>query len=170
MNMNDSNSNPRTAYVSKTWKVRLYGSYGEGLSASTFLGEHFITISRQESGEFTAVIDGEAATIRDADAKLRWGQSSEGRMELISEERSLEPGEVALAVPVAPTERLGNARAHQLHIELGTLGFERGYGCASDALGYTVTSLAALSVGEANLVLVFAYGQWGRVTGQRWAA
>ena len=68
---------------------------------------------------------------------------------------------VFVAAPV-PVVGQGRARGHAMHIELATLGYGRGFECASAALGRTVTSLASISEAERGQVLNFAYGQWGR--------
>lgn len=61
----------------------------------------------------------------------------------------------------APVPAIGKPTARELHRELGRLGFADHYLTASDALGYPVASLAALSADDAYTVRSYARGQWG---------
>ncbi|WP_291432634.1 hypothetical protein [Deinococcus sp.] len=36
--------------ISRTWKVDLYGGWGDGPSASVFMGSHIITLSADHNG------------------------------------------------------------------------------------------------------------------------
>ena len=58
-------------------------------------------------------------------------------------------------------ERIGKAAAYELHKELGRLRFRDHYTAASEALGFPVSSLAALTAEEAHTVRSYARGQWG---------
>ena len=60
---------------------------------------------------------------------------------------------------------IGKPAAHQLHIELGRLGYKGHYALASEVLGVEVTSLAALNAEDAATVRSYAYGQLGLTTG-----
>lgn len=60
-----------------------------------------------------------------------------------------------------PAPTIGKPAACELHRELGRLGFTNHYLTASDALGYPVASLAALSADDAYTVRSYARGQWG---------
>ncbi|AZI44009.1 hypothetical protein EHF33_13870 [Deinococcus psychrotolerans] len=76
---------------------------------------------------------------------------------------------VAAPEPVEVAVPIGNAVACQLHRELGRLGYRAHDQTASEVLGRAVTSLAALSTAERDLVREYAYGQMGLMVGD-WAA
>lgn len=67
----------------------------------------------------------------------------------------------AFTAAPAPVPTIGTPAARELHRELGRLRFTDHYGTASDALGYPVDSLAALTADEACTVRSYARGQWG---------
>ena len=145
--------------ISKTFRARLYASYGEGQSASVYMGEHLITLTSGPTGQLSAVIDGQNTPVSEADRLLTWARA-EGVLEVVSEEQ--------LPVSVTPAAApIGNELASQLHKELGRLQFGRGYDLASEVLQRRVTSLAALTMAEHDLVREYAYGQWGVRVGER---
>jgi hypothetical protein len=82
---------------------------------------------------------------------------------------ALRPNPAPEPAMASTAEPIGNALAHELHKELGSLGFGRGYDCASAALGRLISSLAALSAEDALTVRDYAYGQLGLSLGG-WAA
>lgn len=141
--MNDSS--PVT--VTRTWKVALYGSYGEGRSATVYLGTRTVTLTGGRDGRgrrlpLTAQVDGQPAPISEAVGLLEWA-NVEGRVTLLSEER------------VVPT--IGKPRAARLHRLLSHAGIPSGEHCgfAGAALDRPVFSLAALTEPEARAVWRF---------------
>lgn len=138
-------TNPVT--VTRTWKLDLYGSYGEGRSARVLLGSRTVTLTGGRSAQgqrlpLTAQVDGEEATVIQAVSLLEWAKA-EGRVELVSEERSV------------PT--IGKARAARLHRLMGRLGLcnPDHYGSARRATGREVFSLATLTEAEAREVWAY---------------
>lgn len=139
------NTNPVT--VTRTWEVALYGSYGEGSSATVSLGTRTVTLTggRDVRGQrlpLTAQVDGQPTPIREAVGLLEWAKS-EGRVTLLSEAR------------VVPT--IGKPRAARLHRLMSNVGIPSGehYGFAGAALDRPVFSLAALTEPEARAVWRF---------------
>lgn len=132
--------------ITRTWKLDLFGSYGEGNSARVSLGSKTITLTggRDSKGNLlplAAQIDGQDATAEEAVRLLEWAKV-EGRVELLSEVRTM------------PT--IGKARAHKLHKIMGRLGLPSAqhYAIAAAALGewVPVPSLAELTEREARTV------------------
>ncbi|MDV6376503.1 hypothetical protein [Deinococcus arenicola] len=143
---------------SRTWKVDLYGSWGDGPSASMFVGTHIITLSADENANLTAIIDGEnQATIDRAVSYLNWGKEAGSRLEVVREGPTeptptpTPPAPVALAVP-----QIGKGRAHTLHKIMGAAGLPSAqhYGLAAAALGepFPLTTLSDLTEREAVTV------------------
>ena len=141
----------------RTWKVDLYGSWGDGSSASLFIGSHIITLTADACGDLTAIIDGEnQATIDRAVSYLNWGKSAGSRLEVLREGPTMPPtptppASVALAIP-----QIGKARAHTLHKIMGAAGLPRTqhYSLAAAALGepWPLESLSVLTEQEAKTV------------------
>ena len=143
---------------SRTWKVDLYGSWGDGSSASMFVVSHIVTLSADECGNLTAIIDGEnQATIDRAVSYLNWGKEAGSRSEVVREGPTeptptpTPPAPVALAVP-----QIGKGRAHTLHKIMGAAGLPRAqhYGLAAAALGepFPLDTLSDLTEQEAGTV------------------
>ncbi|QLG13300.1 hypothetical protein HLB42_20430 (plasmid) [Deinococcus sp. D7000] len=140
----------------RTWKVDLYGNWGDSASASLFMGSHIITLTADECGDLTAIIDGEnQATIDRAVSYLNWGKEAGSRLEMVregpTEPPPLPPAPVALAVPM-----IGKGRAHILHKIMGAAGLPRAqhYGLAAAALGepFPLDTLSDLTEQEAGTV------------------
>lgn len=140
----------------RTWKVDLYGSWGEGTSASLFIGSHIITLTADHNGDLTAIIDGEnQATIDRAVGYLNWGKEAGSHLEILregpTEPTPTPPAPVALAVPM-----IGKGRAHMLHKIMGAAGLPRAqhYGLAAAALGepFPLDTLSDLTEQEAGTV------------------
>lgn len=140
----------------RTWKVDLYGSWGDGPGASLFIGSHVITLSADDGGHLTAIIDGEnQATIDRAVGYLNWGKEAGSHLEVLREGPTgptpPPPAPVALPVPM-----IGRGRAHTLHKIMGAAGLPRAqhYGLAAAALGepFPLTTLSDLTEQEAGTV------------------
>ncbi|SMB93199.1 hypothetical protein [Deinococcus hopiensis] len=128
-----------------TYKARVADvEYGVIRSVTT----HFVTLARDHSGNLSAIVDGENMNFVEASRLL----------DRASQVEKIE--EVILPAP-AP---IGNPAAHQLHRTLGRLGYRNHYALASEVLGRTVTSLAALTAEDAATVRSYAFGQLGLET------
>lgn len=128
--------------ITRTWKLDLYGSYGEGRSASVYLGTRTVTLSADNDGNKTAQVDDLPATLGEVVRLMEWAKA-EGRVTLVSEERTAPP--------------IGKARACRLHRLLSLVGIpaREHYGFVSAALDQNVYSLAALTEDEARAVWNF---------------
>lgn len=137
--------------ISRTWKVDLYGSWGDGPSAKVLMGSHIITLSADANGERTAQVDGQEATVQRAEDLLNWAKS-EGKYKLLHE--TLPEESEPLHLPAEPG--IGNKRAAILHKIMGMVGLPSAqhYALAAAALGewVPVPSLAELSEREAKTV------------------
>ncbi|CAM3946196.1 hypothetical protein [Deinococcus frigens] len=140
----------------RTWKVNLYGSWGDSSSASLFIGSHIITLTADHSGHLTAIIDGENQPgIDRAVSYLNWGKEAGSHLEVLregpTEPTPTPPAPVALAVP-----QIGKGRAHTLHKIMGAAGLPRAqhYSLAAAALGepWPLTTLSDLTEQEAGTV------------------
>ncbi|GGO32911.1 hypothetical protein [Deinococcus humi] len=139
----------------RTWKVDLYGSWGEGPSASLCIGSHIITLTADRHDDLTAIIDGEnQASIDRAVRYLIWGREAGSHLEVLREgptEPPTAPVSIMLAVP-----RIGKGRAHTLHKIMGTAGLPRAqhYSLAAAALGepWPLETLSDLTEQEAGTV------------------
>ncbi|GAA5514903.1 hypothetical protein Dcar01_03667 [Deinococcus carri] len=85
--------------VTRTWKLDLYAGWGEGSSASVHMGTRTVSLSggRDARGQMlplTATVDGQPATAQEAVELLEWAKA-EGRVTLLSEERTTPTGTVA---------------------------------------------------------------------------
>lgn len=144
-----TDSKPRNK--SRTWQVHLYGGWGDGPSATVYLGSHTVTLSADAEGKLSAAIDGEPQdTIDRAVSYLNWAKA-DGRLELLEEVRTPDPEPLPLAAPV-----IGKARAAKLHKIMGLIGLPSAqhYGLAAAALGEWVPlpSLADLTEREGRTV------------------
>ncbi|EYB66953.1 hypothetical protein DEIPH_ctg060orf0033 [Deinococcus phoenicis] len=147
--MQNGSSNPRN--ITRTWKVDLYGGWGDGPSATVYLGSHTVTLNADADGKLSAEIDGEPqASIDRAVSYLNWAKA-DGRLELLEEVRAPDPEPLTLAAPV-----IGKARAAKLHKIMGLVGLPSAqhYALAAAALGewVPVPSLADLTEREARTV------------------
>lgn len=129
-----------TRATTRTWNTVTYDCMD---GAVVQVRHHTVTLTRAAEG-LTAEIDGQSADVLAADSILRGATFRTVTAEV-------------LEVPAT----IGNAAACELHKELGRLRFRDHYLTASDALGYRVDSLAALSAEEAYTVRSYARGQWG---------
>lgn len=130
--------NTSTRASTRTWETRTDDQMD---GAVVQVRTHTITLTRTPTGN-VALIDGQPADVREADAILR--------------------GATALTVTAEVLEIvIGKPAACELHKELSRLKFRDHYATASDALGRRVTSLAVLTRDEARTVRSYAYGQWG---------
>jgi hypothetical protein len=130
-----------TRATSRTWAtVTRLGGYGENWGTLT----HTVTMTRTAAG-FRAEVNGQPATMQEADAILR----NATRRTVTAEQ--LEP---------VPAPSIGKAAACELHRELGRLGFRDHYTTAAEVLERPVPSLAALTAEEAHTVRSYARGQW----------
>ncbi|MFD2610374.1 hypothetical protein ACFSR9_13145 [Deinococcus taklimakanensis] len=133
--------------ITRTWHARIYGGWGDGPSARVLLDEHEITLSADEEGRVTAVIDGQVQDApRRAAFLLAWARTG-GHLCLIHEERRPEP---------LPTDVIGKARACTLHRIMGMAGLPKSqhYSLSAAALGepWPLESLATLTEAEARTV------------------
>lgn len=145
-----NNDKPRNKR--RTWQVDLYGGWGDGGSATVFLGRHIVTLSADHTGTLSAEVDGEAAPVERADRLLKWAKS-EDRLVLLEDIETPEPE----AAPIPFVEAvIGKARAARLHRIMGSLGLPSAqhYALAAAALGEwaPVPSLAELYEREARVV------------------
>ncbi|CAM3474182.1 hypothetical protein DESA109040_14085 [Deinococcus saxicola] len=136
--------------ITRTWKVDLYGGWGDGPGASVFLGSHTITLSADHEGTLSAVIDEAQATLEEAVKLLEWAKR-EGHFKLLGEERTALPAPLELS-----TAPIGKARACVLHKIMGMTGLPKGqhYAISAAALGepWPLGSLADLTEREAEVV------------------
>lgn len=131
-------SKPRA--LSRTWAA--HTTYREcGVVTGTAV--YTVTMNRTAHG-FTATVDGQPVDVLAADRVLR----NADRLTVTAE-----------VLDTRPT--IGNAAGHELHKELGRLGFRAHYLTASEALGRAVASFAALTAQDAYTVRDYARGQWG---------
>ena len=107
--------------------------------------DHVLTVTGRSWETITATLDGQPVSV------LRAAQITEMALQMGTFEKLTET-----AAAISP---IGNRAAHALHIELGRLGYGRGYGVASEVLEREVTSLAALSAEDAQEVMSYACGQ-----------
>ena len=144
-----SEDHPRNK--SRTWKLDLYGGWGDGPGATVYLGSRVLTLSADHEGALSAQVDGEPRTVEEAARLMSWAKR-EGRVALL-EEKTLEPE----APQTAFTEAvIGKSRAAALHRIMGRLGLPSAqhYAIAAAALGewVPVPSLADLYEREARVV------------------
>lgn len=147
--MQNGSSNPRN--ITRTWRADLYGGWGDGPSATVYLGSHVVTLSADADGKLSAEIDGEPqASIDRAVSYLNWAKT-DGHLELLEEVRTPDSEPLTLAAPV-----IGKARAAKLHKIMGLIGLPSAqhYALAAAALGEWVPlpSLADLTEREAHTV------------------
>ena len=144
--MNDTTPKPEA--LSRTWRLEVAHKLdGVVLSVHTYE----VTIFRAHvGGEVLATIDGQPAELKQALYLIRDARQEELVAEVLA----------PLPEP-ARTTTIGKKEARTMHVELAHLGFADHYAAAADALGRPVTSLAALTVAEAQTVYSYAYGQWG---------
>ncbi|GGS10773.1 hypothetical protein [Deinococcus sedimenti] len=135
-------SKPRN--ITRIFSVAIYGSYGEGPSASVYLGHRCVLLHADAAGTLHAEIDGQAVHPLDAGRLLDLGKR-DGHVELVAEEIHPDP------------TTIGNTRASKLHRLMARAGIpgSQHYGFASAALDRNVTSLAALTEQEARQVWAF---------------
>lgn len=147
--MTDSASKPRN--ISRTWKVDLYGGWGDGPSASVFMGSHIITLSADHNGILSAIIDDEAQATPDRAVNLLEWAKSDGYFKLLSEEHTAPPAPLEL-----PAQVIGKARACTLHKIMGMTGLPNAqhYALAAAALGepWPLETLSDLNEVEARAV------------------
>ena len=127
----------------KKWEARVITEqYGVLLDITTY------TVTAEFDGTgYSATINGRPAELRDAFVLVTTAEK-QGGLTLLEEVRP---------------DTIGKKAAHVMHQELAHLRFADHYAVAADALGRPVSSLAALTAAEANLVYSYAYGQWGMV-------
>lgn len=136
--------------ITRTWNARLYGGWGDSSSAKVSLNEHEITLSADEHGRITAMIDGQTqAEPTRAVSLLNWAKE-EGQLTLIHEERR--------PLPLPPVV-IGKARACTLHKIMGMTGLPKAqhYSLSAAALGepHPLDSLATLTEREARTVWAY---------------
>lgn len=112
--------------------------------------DHLLSITGRSWETITATLDGQPVSV------LRAAQITEMARQMGTFEK--------IAETAATFTPIGNRAAHALHIELGRLGYGRGYEIASEVLGREVSSLAALGADDAREVLSYACGQLGLPT------
>ena len=138
-------STPRN--IRRTWKVDLYGTWGDGPSATVYLGSHTVTLCADASGAKTAEIDGEAQD--SLERAVGYLADRDNTVTLLSEER------LPVSQPL-PTPVIGKARACALHKIMGLTGLPhaRHYALSAAALcePWPLSTLADLTEGEARTV------------------
>lgn len=72
--------------VTRTWKVDLYGDYGDGPSARVYLGSHTVTLTAS-GDQITGEVDGQATSEQEA-CRLLNRAKRDGRVTLLSEQRA----------------------------------------------------------------------------------
>ena len=140
----------------RTWRVDLYAGWGDSSSATVYMGSHTVTVSADDEGEISAEIDGipqEGEGIDRAINYVLWGQSEDGRCELLDEGHLTPP---APAPEEASAGVIGKARAHLLHKVMGAAGLPhfQHYAIAAAALGepWPLETLSDLTETEARTV------------------
>lgn len=145
-----TNTTPRN--ITRTWKVDLYGTWGEGRSASVFLCSRTVTLSADALGRRTASVDGEPATVERAVQLLTWARE-DGHLTLLNEERHPEP-----------VAAIGKPRASLLHKIMGMAGIPKAqhYTLSAAALGEPrpLATLAGLTEGEARTIWAYLCAQY----------
>lgn len=137
---------------SRIWKVDLSGGWGDGPSATVYLGSRSVTLSADHEGTLSAQVDGQAETVEEAVRLLNWAKR-DGRVLLLEETRTpeLEAPNTAFTEAV-----IGKPRAARLHRIMGSLGLPSAqhYALAAAALGEwaPLPSLADLYEREARVV------------------
>lgn len=143
--MNDTTTKPEA--LSRTWRLEVAHKLDRVVIS---VHSYDVTIFRAHvGGEVRATIDGQPAELKQALYLIRDARKEELVAEVLA----------PLPEPVATT--IGKKEARTMHVELAHLGFADHYAAAADALGRPVTSLAGLTVAEAQTVYSYAYGQWG---------
>lgn len=170
--MSDQTTKTPVTNFTRTWKVDLYGTWGDGPSASVYMGSHVITLTADHAGKLTAVIDDQPQdTIDRAVGYLEWGRSAGSRIEKLSEAHLTPPAPLTLPAPV-----IGKGRAHTLHKIMGAAGLPHAqhYGIAAAALGepWPLTTLSDLTELEARVVWTHLCQQYpsAREIGNRYKA
>lgn len=138
-------STPRN--IRRTWKVDVYGTWGDGPSATVYLGSHTVTLRADGSGAKTAEIDGEAQD--SLERAVGYLADRDNIVTLLHEERlySSQP------LPAPP---IGKARACALHKIMGLTGLPHAqhYALSAAALcePWPLSTLADLTEPEAQTV------------------
>lgn len=143
----------------RTWKVDLYGNWGDGPGASLFIASHIVTLTADENANLTAIIDGENQPgIDRAVGYLQWAKNCQvSRLEVVREGPTAPPIPPRPPAPVAlSAPPIGKARACVLHKIMGITGLSKGqhYAISAAALGepWPLDSLADLTEREAGTV------------------
>lgn len=136
---------PRPRNIRRTWKVDVYAGWGDGPSATIYLGTHTITLSSDAHSHLTAEIDGEPQDTIDAAVWML--DHRENHVTLLSEVRQWDD---------EPAPVIGKARAGILHKIMGVLGLPspQHYALCAAALAepWPLTTLSDLSEVEARVV------------------
>ncbi|WP_135230724.1 hypothetical protein [Deinococcus fonticola] len=140
----------------RTWEARLYGSWGEGASASVLIATKILTVTADHEGTQTATIDGQPVELLEAYRVYKWA-STEGRLTVLHE-AELTPPEQPEPLKM-PMQVIGKARAHTLHKIMGALGIPHAqhYGIAAFAIDepFPLETLSTLTDAEAGRVWAY---------------
>lgn len=140
-----SSTTPRALF--RAWQATVtYRECGTVTDVQTYT----VTMSRTAQG-VTATLNGRPADVLAA-ARILSSAQSENALTVTAE---------ILDTPSTPARAIGKAAAHELHRELGRLGYRDHYTTAAEVLGVPVASLAALTTEQAQTVRSYAYGNWG---------
>ncbi|WP_221091573.1 hypothetical protein [Deinococcus aquaedulcis] len=133
---------PAITNITRTWQLDLYGSWGDGSSASVFLGRRIVSLSADAQGRRTGTVDGKPTSAEEVTSMLNWARD-EGHYKLLDE--------------VRPT--IGKARAAALHKVMGILGLKRPdhYALCAQALNETQPRASLAELTEADVQVVWAH-------------
>lgn len=138
--------------IRRTWKIEVYGGWGDGPSAVVKIGEHIVTATADHEGKVTAEIDGQPQPDV-AVAYAMWKEAkAAGRLTLLDEQH-LTPPPAHVTLEGAG---IGKARARMLHKIMGMAGLPNAqhYALSAAALGepWPLDSLSTLTEAEAKTV------------------
>lgn len=131
--------------IRRIWKVDVYGSWGDGGSATTYICSHTVTLEADDKGRLSAAVDGEPQDSIDRAVGLL--EDRDNLVTLVAEQR---------LIPENPLPVIGKARASVLHKIMGMVGLPKPqhYAICAAALAepWPLESLASLNEVEAHTV------------------
>ncbi|GGR39800.1 hypothetical protein [Deinococcus ruber] len=131
--------------AARTFNITIWNTQDGAVISTTYMT---VSIIRFMDGSVQCDRDGVSISEEEAIGYAQEASYS-GRMVLISE--------------YAATEEIGVKAGHQLHIELGRLGFKNHFEFATQILGRVVDHFRTLTKDEAREVRSAAFGQFGMV-------
>jgi hypothetical protein len=138
--------------ICRTWKIEVYGGWGDGASAVVKLGETTLTVTADNDGNVTAEMNGQPQPDVAAAYALWKEAKAAGRLTLLDEQH-LTPPPAPLAFEEAV---IGKARARVLHKIMGMAGLPgaQHYAISAAALcePWPLETLSTLTEAEAKTV------------------